>query len=100
LYARKESAVLWHCDECPAWGEADTRVDAAVDRQRHRNSHRGTDVPPPAPEEEPDEDTVLSRRFLAWGITVALGALSARWHELAVVVPIAALVAFVVTYSG
>ncbi|MER5754405.1 hypothetical protein [Streptomyces sp. NPDC002088] len=92
--------MFWTCDECREWGVAETDVDAAVDRQRHLNSHRGADVPPPAAEEEPDEGTVLNRTYVAWGITALLGLLSARFPSLVGVVPWAALIAFVVTYSG
>jgi hypothetical protein len=47
---------------------------------------------------EEDEDTVLGANYLAWGITALLGLLSAHWHALVGVVPLAGLVAFVLTF--
>lgn len=89
--------MIWYCDECNDWGMSDTEVDAAVDKQRHLDAHRGTDVPPPAAEEEPDEDTVLNLKYVGWGITAALGLLSVHFPALVGVVPVAALLTFVVT---
>jgi hypothetical protein len=47
---------------------------------------------------EEDEDTVLGANYLAWGITALLGLLSAHWHALVGVVPLAGLIAFVLTF--
>jgi hypothetical protein len=88
--------MFWYCDDCNDWGESDTEVDAAVDKQRHLDAHRGTDVPAPA-EETPDEVTVWTTKHVAWGITAVLGLLSARFPALLGVSAVSALLTFVVT---
>jgi hypothetical protein len=89
--------MIWYCDECNDWGTSDTEVDAAVDKQNHLDAHRGRYVPEPAAEDEPDEVTVWTTKHVAWGITVVLGLLSARFPALLGVSAVSALLTFVVT---
>jgi hypothetical protein len=92
--------MIWYCDDCNDWGVSDTEVDGAVDKARHMDAHRGTALASPAAEEEPDEGTVWTLKNLSWGITAVLGLLSARFPDLLGVVPVAALLTFVVTGIG
>lgn len=87
--------MIWSCDECREWGISETAVDLVVDRQRHLDTHREQLL---APEEAEPEDTVLESKYVAWGIALLLGLLSAKWEALAVVVPFVALIAWVLTY--
>jgi hypothetical protein len=91
--------MFWSCETCNDWGVADNEVDLAVDRQRHKDTHGfpGTTEPQQESVEE-DEDSVLGANYLAWGITALLGLLSAHWHALVGVVPLAGLIAFVLTF--
>lgn len=88
--------MFWSCERCNAWGEAGSEVDLAVDRQTHLNSHREQELAE-APQ-TPPEDTALNAKYAAWGVTLGLGLLSLHWESLAVVVPFAALIAWVLTY--
>jgi hypothetical protein len=92
--------MFWYCDDCNDWGESETEVDAAVDKQNHLDAHRGRYVPEPAAEEEPDAVTVWTMKHVAWGITAVLGLLSARFPALLGVSAVSALLTFVVTGIG
>ncbi|MDX3260806.1 hypothetical protein PV336_16435 [Streptomyces sp. MI02-2A] len=92
--------MYWSCEICNEWGSSDSEVAAAVDRLEHLDAHRAAGLVPEPAEEEQSEDTVLNLKYAAWGITFVLGLLSTHWHAVAAVLPFAAVIAFVVTFTG
>lgn len=88
--------MIWICEECPDWGEADNDVDLAVSRQLHEDTHRGVPLEIPA-EEEPV--TAWAVTLTLWGVTAALGFLSAKIPALRVAVPFFVVIAGILAYN-